>query len=89
MKKEHIPLDITNVLDVDQSKIGLLRTNSKYCFPCDNSIIRIDKHLVGSRRIGSSIIMKDNLLFGVKERPEAFKMKAGHEDEILSREAWL
>lgn len=33
--------------------------------------------------------MKDNLIFGVRERPEAFKSKAGHEDTILSREAWL
>lgn len=28
------------------------------------------------------------MLFGVRERSEAFKTKAGHEDSILSREAW-
>lgn len=33
--------------------------------------------------------MKDNFLFGVRERPDAFKAKVGHEDEILNREAWF
>ncbi len=33
--------------------------------------------------------MKDNLVFGIKERNEAFKSKLGNEDELLSREAWF
>jgi hypothetical protein len=61
------------MLDIDQSKVGVLRINSKYCFPSDNSIIRIDKNQIGNRRIGTSLIMKDNLLFGIKEKPEVFK----------------
>ena len=81
------------MLDVngDPNKVGLLRTNSKYCFPCDNSIIRIDKHIMGSRRLGCSLIMKDNFLFGIKERADAFKLKSqgSFEDTILSREAFL
>jgi hypothetical protein len=70
-------------------KVGVVRTNSKYCFPCDNSIIRIDKHHVGSRRIGTSLIVKDNLIYGIRERPETFKSKVGHENYIITREAWF
>jgi len=55
-------------LEMDQKRVGLLRENSKYCFPCDNSVIRVDKAFVGNRRIGKSIIFKDNLAFGIKER---------------------
>lgn len=76
-------------MDVDSSKVGLVRTNSKYCFPCDNSVIRIDKHVIGNRRFGSSLVVKDNFAFGIKENIEKFKTKAGFfEDEILSREAF-
>jgi hypothetical protein len=55
------------LIDIDPSKAGVLRTNSKYCFPCDNSVIRVDKYRVGSRRFGSSLVVKDNLVFGLKE----------------------
>jgi hypothetical protein len=89
VKKEEINLDLQNLLDIDTTKIGVLRVNSKYCYPCDNSIIRIAKNQIGNRRIGTSLIMKDNLVFGIKERNEAFKSKLGNEDELLSREAWF
>jgi len=81
-------LDINNLYDVDPSKVGLLRTNSKFYYPSDNSLIRVDKHIVGNRRLGSSMVVKDNLVFGVKESSEKFKGKKGlFEDEVLSREA--
>ena len=67
----------------------MIRTNSKYCYPCDNSIIRIDKHYIGNRRLGTSLVVKDNLVFGIKESLDKFKSKSGFiEDEILNREAW-
>ena len=66
-----------------------MRTNSKYSFPCDNSIIRVDKHLLGGRRFGTSLIIKDNLAFGIRETTQAFSTKASMlEEEVLSREAW-
>ena len=87
--KEQLQFDINQLIDVDSSKVGLVRTNSKYCFPCDNSVIRIDKHVIGNRRFGSSLVVKDNFAFGIKENIEKFKNKAGFfEDEILSREAF-
>jgi len=52
-------------------------------------LIRIDKLLIGSRRLGSSLIIKDNLVFGIKESNDKVKAKLGmFEDEVLNREAW-
>jgi hypothetical protein len=54
-------------LDIDMHRVGLVRNRQKYCFPCDNSVIRIDKNFIGSRRFGSSVVVKDNVTFGIKE----------------------
>ena len=48
-------------------RVGVVRTNTKLAYPSDNSVIRVEKNLVGGRRIGSSLIIKDNLKFGVRE----------------------
>jgi hypothetical protein len=45
--------------------------------------------MIGNRRFGSSLVIKDNLAFGIKENLEKFKNKLGFfEDEILNREAF-
>ena len=31
----------TKCLNIDLHKLSLIRQNSKYCYPCDNSVIRI------------------------------------------------
>ena len=74
--------------EIDPTKVGIIKANSKYCFPCDNSIIRIDKYEIGNRRVGSSMIIKDNLTFGIRESEEKFKEKAGGEEELVNMEAW-
>lgn len=40
--------------------------------------------------MGASLVVKDNLVFGIKERHESFKLKGGpEEDDVLrNREAW-
>jgi hypothetical protein len=83
-------LDQEGLLDIDFAKVGVIRTNSKYSFPCDNSLIRAEKHLIGGRRIGASLVVKDNLVFGIKERHDTFTLKGGpEEDDVLrNREAW-
>ena len=44
--------------------------------------------MIGNRRIGASLVIKDNLIFGIKENQEKMKQKLGaFEDEILNREA--
>lgn len=91
VKHENLTFELSNeqLLDIEPSKIGLLRTSSKYSFPCDNSVIRVDKHQVGNRRMGASLVAKDNLIFGVREMIDRFKSKHGYlDDEVLSREAW-
>ena len=46
--RKYVKQDSVSVADslyeIEQSKVGVLRSNTKYCYPSDNSIIRIDKH---------------------------------------------
>ena len=67
-----VPLQGDNLLDVANDKIGVLRTNTKISFPSDNSIIRVDKHNVGQRRMGQSRLIKDNFIFGLTEQKQKF-----------------
>jgi hypothetical protein len=79
-------LDQEGLLDIDFAKVGATRTTSKYSFPCDNSLIKAEKHLIGCRRIGASLVVKDNLVFGIKERPDTFALKGGpEEDDVLRK----
>jgi hypothetical protein len=75
------------LIDIPTHKGGLLRTNQKFCFPCDNSIIRVDKHNVGGRRFGASVIIKDNLVFGIREDEATVKEKVPHQDELPNQES--
>jgi hypothetical protein len=74
------------VIDIDATKAGVMRTNSKFCFPCDNSVIRVDKYNVGSRRFGASLVVKDNMSFGIKERSTLVNDKVFGQDELTSME---
>lgn len=75
------------VIDIPTHKSGLLRTNHKFCFPCDNSVIRVDKRNVAGRRFGSSVIIKDNMVFGIKENEGTVKEKVAGDDDLLNQEA--
>ena len=57
----------TTALNIPPINLSLIRQNIKYCFPCDNSIIRVNKNYVGSRCFGSSVVVKDNFTFGWRE----------------------
>jgi len=82
--KSGLKFDGSDLLDIDSSKVGVIRTNTKYSYPCDNSLIRVEKHLIGGRRLGASLIIKDNLSFGIRERGDNFKAKVStEEDEVL------
>ena len=70
--------------DIPTHKVGLLRSNQKYCFPCDNSVIRVDKINVAGRRFGASVVIKDNLTFGIKEDPAKVIEKVADDDELLN-----
>jgi hypothetical protein len=73
-----------DLLEIESARVGVIRTNTKYSYPCDNSLIRVEKHLIGGRRIGASLIIKDNMSFGIRERGENFGEKVStEEDEVL------
>ena len=74
------------VLDIPQHKVGTLRVNQKFSFPCDNSVIRVDKHSVGGRRFGASVIIKDNMVFGIREDESVVDEKVAGDDELFNLE---
>jgi hypothetical protein len=88
--KEGVKFNSEDLIDIESSKVGVIRTNTKYSYPSDNSLIRVEKLLIGGRRLGSSLVLKDNLAFGIRERADNFKAKTSmEEDEILrNRELW-
>lgn len=75
-----------SVVDIASNRVGLLRTNSKYCFPCDNSVIRVDKSYVGGRRFGSCTVLKDNMIFGITEGKLEVQEKVQGQDELINME---
>ena len=74
-------------LDIPTNKAGILKNSTKFSFPSDNSIIRVDKYYAGQKRMGESQIIKDNFIFGLCEKKEVFKNKADGEDELRNRDA--
>ena len=46
-------------------------------------MIRVRKNCVGSRSFGSSLVIKDNLVFGIKENQSVLEEKVSMEDYIL------
>jgi hypothetical protein len=45
--QEGLMVDPERLVDIPNDQLGILRSNSKLSFPSDNSIIRVDKHLIG------------------------------------------
>jgi len=80
-------LEGDRLLDISNDNVGVLRKNTKFSFPSDNSVIRVDKTTVGQRRMGETKIIKDNFIFGVRERKEVFDQKASNEDSLRNRDA--
>lgn len=71
-------------IDIEAHKVGMLRQRQKFSFPCDNSIIRVDKNYVASRRFGGSCVCKDNFQFGIRENSKVYNDKVTGEDELLN-----
>jgi len=49
-------------------------------------VIRVDKNQVGARRFGSSVVIKDNLIFGIKEDAAKVEEKVEGDDELYNME---
>ena len=87
VKSEDIVIDKNRMLNISNDKVGVMRCNTKFSFPSDNSIIRIDRYNVGQRKMGESQIFKDNLMFGITERSDKFREKVEGEDTLRNRDA--
>ena len=86
-REEQTPLENDRLLNISNDKVGVLRVNTKFSFPSDNSVIRVEKYNVGQRRMGESKIVKDNFTFGVRERKDVFDQKVNGEDSLRNRDA--
>lgn len=85
VKEEKLEM-AAKLVDIGPEKCGVLRTNSKFCFPCDDSVIRVDKLNVGSRRFGQSLVVKDNFVFGLRETSVEVNEKVFGQDELINME---
>ena len=77
----------TEALNIPINNLRVCRQNEKFCYPYDNSVIRSQKNFVGGRRFGTSVIVKDNLIFGIKEGQSELESKVGDDDSVLNNEA--
>lgn len=87
VKEEGVPVVADQLLDISADNVGVLRCNTKYCFPQDNSIININKYNICQKRMGESKIIKDNFIFGLTERTQAFRNKVQGHDGLRNRDA--
>lgn len=63
MDEEMIP---DHLLDVDDSLVQSVRETSQLMYPDDNSVMRVDNFSVGGQNFSKSLVMKDNLKFGLR-----------------------
>ena len=54
IKQDGIPVMSEDLLDIQNDKVGVIRTNTKFSYPSDNSMMRVDKYNVGQRRFGET-----------------------------------
>ena len=57
-----------SMLNIEDDKVQSIQENSASLFPDDNSIMRVDHFSVGGLQFSKSIVFKDNLKFGLRQR---------------------
>jgi hypothetical protein len=87
MKESNKNLNLDKMLSIPCSKVGAIRSNTKYSYPSDNSVIRVDKYEIGCKRMGESQIIKDNYCFGITQRKQENQIKVEGEDSLRNRDA--
>jgi hypothetical protein len=80
LDEEAIP---NHLINVEDAKIQLITEKSAFMYPDDNSIIRVDHFSVGGKQFSKSIVMKDNLRFGLRARQD---ITTEHKDFGLVRQ---
>ena len=65
MDEELLP---ERMLDVEDDKVQNIAEKSVLLYPDDNSTMRVDHFTVGGKTFSKSIVVKDNLKFGLRAR---------------------
>lgn len=65
LDEEALPSSLINVED---AKIQCVTEKSALMYPDDNSVIRVDHFAVGGHQFSKSVVVKDNLRFGLRQR---------------------
>lgn len=65
LDEENLPKSLLNVED---AKIQCITEKSALMYPDDHSVIRVDHFSVGGKQFSKSVVIKDNLRFGLRSR---------------------
>lgn len=58
----------TTLLGIEDERIQSIQERSASLFPDDNSVMRVDHFSVGGEMFSKSLVLKDNLKFGLRYR---------------------
>ena len=64
MDEEMIP---DSLLDIDDLKVSSIMENSQLFYPYDGSVMKVDNCSVGGAEFKKSVVVKDNLSFGLRK----------------------
>jgi len=59
------------MLDIEDDKVQNIAEKSALLYPDDNSTMRVDHYMIGGKTFSKSIVVKDNLKFGLRKRNTA------------------
>ena len=68
MDEELLP---DKMLDIEDDKVQNIAEKSMLLYPDDNSVMRVDHFTIGGKTFSKSIVVKDNLKFGLRPRDSA------------------
>jgi hypothetical protein len=57
-----------SLINIDDARIQNINEKSVMMYPDDNSIMRVDHFAVGGQQFAKSIVLKDNLRFGLRQK---------------------
>ena len=65
MDEELLP---DRMLDIEDDKVQNIAEKSLLLYPDNNSVMRVDHFTIGGKTFSKSIVVKDNLKFGLRPR---------------------
>ena len=67
MEEENLP---ESLISVEDDKVQFISEKSALLYPDDNSVLRVDHFSVGGSTFSKSLVLKDNLRFGLRQRKQ-------------------